>query len=111
MGGLQVEGLCLDVVTHVVAHSCRWKLNSCTSRLTNLGVTWAVAEAAAKATGANDNAAGDLIFSGAACAVLGMCISFEGPYCGACLTVGAPTCLLPQTDNCTSPLAVGACCS
>ena len=44
----------------------RWKLNSCTSRLTNLGVTWAVAEAAAKATGANDNAAGDLIFSGAA---------------------------------------------
>lgn len=45
----------------------RWKLNSCTSRLTNLGVTWAVAEAAAKATGANENAAGDLIFSGAAC--------------------------------------------
>lgn len=44
----------------------RWKLNACTGRLTNLGVTWAVAEAAAKATGADDNAAGELIFSGAA---------------------------------------------
>ena len=46
------------------ATACRFKLNSCTARLTQLGVTWPIAEAAAKATGAEDNAAAELIFSG-----------------------------------------------
>ncbi len=30
-----------------------------------MGVTWPMAEAAAKATGADDNAAGELLFGGA----------------------------------------------
>jgi len=65
---------------HAVAHTClvahqlldawilccrRFKLNACTARLTHMGVTWPMAEAAAKATGADDNAAGELLFGGA----------------------------------------------
>jgi hypothetical protein len=47
-----------------VATAHRFKLYSCTARLTQLCVTWPIAEAAAKATGAEDNAAAELIFSG-----------------------------------------------
>ncbi len=43
----------------------RFKLHVCTVLLTQLGVSWEVAEAGAHATGADEAAAGDLIFSGA----------------------------------------------
>ena len=48
-------------------NSRRFKLNECTALLTQMGVTWNTAEAAAKATGAKSEEAAELVFSGALC--------------------------------------------